>query len=197
MDYLETLSKDRKLKKLLALEIKHPKKRKNVTMGLVSSIVSQQLSTKVAKVIKDRFLSLFDGKDPTPEMILKVSKVKLRSIGLSEQKANYVHNVAAFMVEHKVTRAKLHKMDDEEVIALLSQIKGVGRWTVEMLLIFVLGREDVFALDDYGIQKAMIELYKLDGLTKKELREAMLKISKKWSPYRSFASLYLWKSLDT
>jgi len=82
------------------------------------------------------------------------------------------------------------------VIELLTQIKGVGRWTVEMLLMFTLGREDVFAIDDWGIQQSMIKLYKLDALEKKELREKLTKISLKWSPYRTYACIYLWKWKD-
>jgi DNA-3-methyladenine glycosylase II len=91
---------------------------------------------------------------------------------------------------------KLHKMDDEEVIQYLTQIKGVGRWTVEMLLMFALGREDVFAIDDLGIQNAMIALYKLDRTDKKQFRDDMLRISKKWSPFRTYACMYLWKWKD-
>jgi len=87
-------------------------------------------------------------------------------------------------------------MTNEEVIEYLTKIKGVGRWTVEMLLMFTLGREDVFAVDDLGIQQAMIAIYKLDKTDKKKLRADMLKISEKWSPYRSFACLYLWQHKD-
>jgi DNA-3-methyladenine glycosylase II len=91
---------------------------------------------------------------------------------------------------------KLHKMDNEEVIEYLTQIKGVGRWTVEMLLMFALSREDIFALDDLGIQNAMIGLYKLDRTDKKQFREEMLRIAKKWSPYRTYACMYLWRWKD-
>ena len=87
-------------------------------------------------------------------------------------------------------------MDNEEVIAYLTEIKGVGRWTVEMLLMFALGREDVFAVDDLGIQNAMIKLYKLDNSDKKQLREKMLKVSAKWSPYRTYACVHLWRWKD-
>ncbi len=88
-------------------------------------------------------------------------------------------------------------MSNEEVIAFLTPIKGVGRWTVEMLLMFTLGREDVFAVDDLGIQQAMAKIYKLDMADKKGLREKMLKISAKWTPYRTYACFYLWKYKDT
>jgi len=91
---------------------------------------------------------------------------------------------------------KLSKMSNEEVIAYLTQIKGVGQWTVEMILMFTLGREDVFAVDDLGIQTAMVKLYKLDKEDKKQLRAEMLKISSRWSPYRTYGCLYLWRWKD-
>ena len=100
------------------------------------------------------------------------------------------------MLEHKVDDKKLHKMTDEELVIFLTAIKGVGRWTVEMLLMFTLGREDVFAVDDLGIQQAMIKVYKIDPTDKKALREKMLKISAKWAPYRTYACFYLWKYKD-
>jgi DNA-3-methyladenine glycosylase II len=115
---------------------------------------------------------------------------------LSNAKATYVHNVAKFAVEQGMDHRKLGKMNNEEVIVYLTQIKGVGRWTAEMLLMFSLGREDVFAIDDWGIQNAMIRLYKLDRTDKKAFREALLRISAKWSPYRTFACMHLWNWKD-
>ena len=171
-------------------------KRKNVYIYLCASIMSQQLSTKVAKVIHQRFLNLFEGKEPTPEQIIATAPETLRAIGLSNAKTSYIQNVARFALEQGMDHRKLHKMDNEEVITYLTQIKGVGRWTVEMLLMFALSREDVFALDDLGIQNAMIALYKLDRTDKKLFREDMLRISKKWSPYRSYACMYLWRYKD-
>ena len=91
---------------------------------------------------------------------------------------------------------KLGRMDSEEVIAYLTQIKGVGRWTSEMLLMFGLGREDIFAVDDWGIQNAMLHLYKLDRTDKKAFRESLLRISAKWSPYRTYACMHLWRWKD-
>ena len=158
--------------------------------------MSQQLSTKVAGVIRKRFLGLFGGKTPTPEMILAVPFEKLRAIGLSNAKTNYVQNVARFAIENGMDHKDLRKMSNEEVIEYLTQIKGVGRWTTEMLLMFTLGREDVFAVDDLGIQNAMIGLYKLDGSDRKKLKEKMLLISEKWSPYRTYACLHLWHWKD-
>lgn len=190
------LAKDPKFKALLKLEITLPIKQKNITMKLVGSILSQQLSTAVARVMFQRFLGLFGGRKPSAKKILEMPVEKIRAIGISGPKANYIHNVARFMVEHKLNDKKLERMSDDEIIALLTQIKGVGRWTVEMLLIFALGREDVFALDDLGIQKGFQKLHKLQHLKGKELKAKMEKLSQKWSPYRSYACLYLWSSLE-
>lgn len=193
MDYKSILSKDKKLKEVLKHDIVIPKKTKNITMSLVWSIMSQQLSIQVAKVMHARFLELFDGKMPAAEEILKMPVEKIKAIGISQSKANYIHNVAEFISTRKITAAKLQKMTDDEVIDLLTEIKGVGRWTVEMLLIFGLGREDVFAVDDLGVQKGMIEIFKLHDLPKKELRLKMMKLSERWSPYRSYVCLHMWK----
>lgn len=183
MQYVDHLSKDKKLAKLITASEGHSlKKRKNICTYLCASIMSQQLSTKVADVIYKRFLDLYGGKQPTAQQIIDTPFDKLRGIGLSNAKVNYVQNVARFELEHGMAASKLNKMTNEEVIAYLTQIKGVGQWTVEMLLMFALGREDVFAIDDLGIQNAMIKLYKLDRTDKKQFREDMLRVSKKWIP---------------
>lgn len=197
MEYIAHLSKDKILKKLLdAAEPHQLKKRKNICNYLCASIMSQQLSTKVADVIYKRFIALYDGKEPKPQQILDTPFEQLRGIGLSNAKVNYVKNVAQFELEKGMDAKKLAKMSNEEVIIYLTEIKGVGRWTVEMLLMFALGREDVFAVDDLGIQNAMIRLYKLDNSDKKQLREQMLKHSAKWSPYRTYACVHLWRWKD-
>ena len=170
--------------------------RKNITLRLIGAIMSQQLSTRVAEVIYQRFLDLYGGKEPTPQQVLDTPAPVLRGIGLSNAKVSYVHNVARFTVEEKLTDKKLHKMENDEVIAYLTQIKGVGRWTVEMLLMFYLGREDVFAIDDLGLQQSMIKLYRLDTADKKALRQRLLDISAKWAPYRTYACRYLWAWKD-
>jgi DNA-3-methyladenine glycosylase II len=197
LDYSLHLSKDKKLKKLIELHGPFTLiKRKNICTWLCASIMSQQLSTKVARVIHQRFIDLYEGKEPTPEQIVATSPDVLRSIGLSNAKTSYVQNVARFALEQGMDHRKLHKMDNEEVIEYLTQIKGVGRWTVEMLLMFALSREDVFAIDDLGIQNAMIGLYKLDRTDKKKFKEDMLRVSQKWSPYRTYACMYLWRWKD-
>jgi DNA-3-methyladenine glycosylase II len=196
MEYIPHLSKDKKLKRLLNGEVHKLVRRKNICNYLCASIMSQQLSTKVAKVIHNRFIALYNGKEPTPQEIISMPFEKLRGIGMSNAKVNYVKNVAQFEIEFGMDHNKLHKMSNEEVITYLTQIKGVGRWTVEMLLMFALGREDVFAIDDLGVQNAMIKLYKLDRADKKKFREELLRISQKWSPYRTYACLHLWKWKD-
>jgi DNA-3-methyladenine glycosylase II len=197
MHYVEHLSKDKKLKRLIESGEPHKlKKRKNICTYLCASIMSQQLNTKVAKTIHNRFLELYGGKEPTPQQIIDIPFETLRGIGLSNAKVNYVKNVAQFEIGSGLDHTKLNKMDNEEVIAYLTQIKGVGRWTVEMLLMFALGREDVFAIDDWGVQNAMINLYKLDRADKKKFREHLLRISGKWSPYRTYACLHLWRWKD-
>jgi DNA-3-methyladenine glycosylase II len=171
-------------------------KRKDVCLRLCASIMSQQLSVNVARVIYKRFLDLFEDGQPTPEKILALKPELLRSIGLSNAKVGYVQNVARFAVEKGMDRKVLSKMSNEEVIEYLTEIKGVGRWTVEMLLMFTLGREDVFAVDDNGIQNAMHGLYSLNKKNKKKFKEKMISISKDWSPYRTYACLYLWAWKD-
>lgn len=194
--YKDHLSKDKKFSRIIAgQDILTLNKHRNIHLYLCFSIVGQQLSTKVASVIRKRFLDLYPGK-PSPEQILATPIEVLRSIGLSAAKANYVQNVARFALEFGMEHKQLSKMNNEEIIEYLTRIKGVGRWTVEMLLMFTLGREDVFAADDLGIQQAMIRVYKLDKSDKKKFREDMLRISARWSPYRTFACLHLWQHKD-
>ncbi len=197
MSYKTHLQKDLKLAALLKEDTHALKRRKNIPIRLIASIVSQQLSTKVAKIIFDRFLGLYNGKEPSCEEVLAIDPAVLRSIGLSNSKVAYVQNVAQFFLDHGIMDKQLYKMEPEAVIELLTQIKGVGRWTVEMLLMFSLGHENVFAVDDLGIQQAMIKLYKIKFETKKELQLKMLKKSESWSPFKSYACLHLWKWKDT
>ena len=131
MEYIKHLGKDKKLKKLVEAGEPHQlKNRKNICTYLCGSIMSQQLSTKVADVIYKRFINLYEGKEPTPQQILNTPFDALRGIGLSNAKVSYVKNVAQFELEKGMDPKKLRKMDNEEVIAYLTEIKGVGRWTV-------------------------------------------------------------------
>jgi len=167
-------------------------KRKEIYLYLYKSIMSQQLSTKVASVIFKRFMDLYKGTAPEPVEILNTPFDTLRSIGLSNAKTQYVQNVARFAITQGTEVGKFEGMSNEEIIEYLTRIKGVGRWTVEMLLMFTLGREDVFAVDDLGIQNAMIGIYKMRYTDKKKLKKRMLIISNNWKPYRTYACLHLW-----
>lgn len=197
MHYIPHLSKDEKLRPLIKQHgpFKLDKK-KNLYLYLCYSIMSQQLSVKVARVIRQRFLSLYGDEEPIPQQIVDTPFEKLRAIGLSNAKVNYVQNVARFELEHGMSHKKLNKLNNEEVIEYLTQIKGVGRWTTEMLLMFALGREDVFAIDDWGLQQAVIGLYDLKHRKKKIMRDKILKISEQWSPYRTYACMYMWRWKD-
>jgi DNA-3-methyladenine glycosylase II len=197
MSYQKHLKKDKGLAELVKGEAYTLDKRKNTAIRLIASIVSQQLSTKVAAIIFKRFLDIYKGKEPIMQAVIDTPFDTLRGIGLSNSKVNYVQNVAQFFISQKITDKQLYAMEPEAVIELLTQIKGVGRWTVEMLLMFSLGHEDVFAVDDLGIQQAMIRLYKIKYTTKKELHAKMLKRSLAWSPYRTYACLHLWNWKDT
>jgi len=158
--------------------------------------MAQQLSIKVADIIHKRFLNLFNGKEPSPTELLNQSFEELRSVGLSGSKVRYIQNVARFDLEKGLQFKMLDKMTDEEIITYLTQISGVGRWTAEMQLIFSFGREDVFSIDDVGLQNAMKVIYKLDHTNPKILKQNMLQIAQEWVPYRSYACLHLWRYKD-
>lgn len=196
--YISHLSRDKKLAKLLkGTEPFELKTKKNICFALCSSIMSQQLSVKVAQVFHQRFVDLLGTPDPTPQDILALPYDKLRTMGLSHAKATYIHSVAQFALEEGMELSLLQTMDNEALISHLTRIRGVGKWTAEMLMMFSLGREDVFSADDFGIQQAMIKLYKLDPSEKKVFKNRMVEISARWSPYRTYACLHLWNWKDT
>ncbi len=196
MEYVSHLKKDERLAAIISEPYYELKLHKNIPLRLMASIMSQQLNTKVAQIIHRRFLELYKDAEPGPQQVLDTPFETLRSIGLSNAKVNYVQNVAGFCMENKITDKKLLTMANEDVIELLTQIKGVGQWTAEMLLMFTLGREDLFACDDLGLQLAVIKLYNLRATDKKKFREKLIKISNKWSPYRTYACLHLWRWKD-
>ena len=196
MSYKKHLSKDKVLAGILKKDSHSLSLQKNIPLMLMASIISQQLSTKVAAIIFDRFVALYPAKKPTIQKVLDTPEETLRGIGISYAKIKYIYAVANFCLEHKITDKKIQELSNEAVIELLTQIKGVGKWTVEMLLMFSLGREDVFAVDDLGIQQAMTMLYHLDPTNKKQLKIDMLERSKAWSPYRTYACLHLWRWKD-
>ncbi len=193
----EHLSKDKKLKPLIDSQEPHSISiGKKVYLELCASILSQQLSTKVAKVLYKRFLDLYGGKEPSAKQILETTVTVFRGIGFSNAKASYVHNVCKFFIDNKITDARLYKMSNEEILDLLTQIKGVGKWTAEMILMFTLGREDIFSLGDLGLKQSVIKLYNIKETDKKLLIEKIEKISRRWSPYRTYACRYLWNWKD-
>ncbi len=191
------LSQDPVLKKLVEKFPFPPEstEHRDVYEALLRSIIFQQLSGKVATVIQNRFLALFEDGKPHPEQLVEMDLETLRSAGLSRQKASYLQNVAAFFQKENLENHDWNSMKDEEVVKYLTQIKGVGKWTVEVLLMFCLQRPDVLPLDDYGVSSAIIDLY---GLTEKgkALRQRMLEVAEPWRPYRTYACWYLWRHKD-
>lgn len=197
-DYFTHLQKDKKLE--LVLSKQQPivlKQEKDYVAYLCSSIIGQQLSTKVAAVIRDRFFSLIDAEKNLAEQIIGLEIDAMRSVGLSQSKAAYMKNLASFSVEHQGQISSLSSMSNEVIVKFLTQIKGIGAWTVEMLLMFAMQREDVFPIDDLGIQQAMIKLYEIEASSKKELKLKMNQIAISWSPYRTYASMHLWRWKDS
>ena len=158
---------------------------------LARSIVGQQISVKAAQSVWDRLEIKI--KKIKPEIILKTHSSTLKSVGLSRQKVKYLKNLANAFIEKKIKINLWDKMNDEEIVQDLIQIKGIGRWTVEMFMIFNLCRSDIFPLDDIGMIKGLCKLYKISYPTE---RDKIIKIGKKWKPYRSVATWYLWRSLD-
>jgi len=190
------LSKDKKLKKIIDKVTLTPlKPRQDLYLHLLRAIAGQQLSVKAASTIWERVLNIFPGRYPQPSDVLVIEIEKLRAAGLSYQKAGYLKNIARFSIEQTLDYKKLKKKSDEELIEYLTQIKGVGRWTVEMILMFSLVREDTLPLDDLGIQTAFKRIYNLSS-TGKQLKSEMEKIASKWQPFRTFACMYLWRSLN-
>jgi DNA-3-methyladenine glycosylase II len=161
--------------------------------ALLRSIVGQQLSTKAARTIYERMLALYGGKVPTPQQIIDTNPDDLRGAGLSRAKAAYLRDLAERIEDGELPIKKLAQMTDEQVFEALTAVKGLGRWTVDMFLMFHLGRPDVLPVGDLGIRRAVQVNYGLDELPKPAELET---IAEPWRPHRSLASLYLWESLD-
>jgi len=170
----------------------------SVTRGpfeaLVEAIVSQQLSIKAADTIFDRFVALTPGKKfPTPREILKMPTAKMRKCGLSGMKVKFIKDLAKKTLDGTLDFKHMDVMTDEEVIEHLTAVKGIGRWTAEMFLIFSLRRDDIFSYGDLGLRNALRRLYKMKKPPTPRQAE---KITGKWKPYRSLGSRYLWASID-
>ena len=158
------------------------------------AIVYQQLSGKAAGTIHRRFQSLFEGGFPMPAQLVVLDDEALRSVGLSRQKIGYLRDLAARCDRGDVPIETVHALDDDAVIRALTAVKGVGRWTAQMFLMFRLGRLDVLPDADLGIQKAIMRAYSMRSMPSPE---RVLRVGAKWAPYRTVASWYLWRSLDT
>ena len=166
----------------------------NLLDSLARSIIYQQLSGKAAGAIHRRFLQLYpEAAVLTTEMILATSDEQLRSAGLSRSKALYIKDLAQHIQAGLPAIAELEAMDDESIIRLLTQVKGIGRWTVQMLLIFRMHRWDILPVDDLGVRSAIRRVYQLEGLPDKKTVE---QLGQAWKPYRTIASWYLWRSLE-
>jgi DNA-3-methyladenine glycosylase II len=159
--------------------------------ALLRSIVGQQISTKAARAIYLRMLGLFDG-PPTPEAMIALTEEDLRGVGFSRRKVEYVHDLAAHVLDGDLDPEHLEKLDDEEAIAEISAVRGLGRWTAEVFLLLHLGRPDVIVGGDLGIRKAIMVEDGLDAMPTPKEVEAR---AEPWRPNRSLACLYLWESL--
>lgn len=187
------LEQDRKLLPVInSVEFPVSRRNRDVYSALLHSIVAQQLSVKAAATIHSRLLELFPDNKVRPDLLISMPVAKLRGAGLSKQKAGYIKAIAEIARDDGLAYDVLSKKNDAELIDYLTEIHGVGRWTVEMLLMFTFNRKDVFAVGDVGIQNAMRQLYRLkqEG---KEFRQRLLSISERWQPYRTIVCRYLWK----
>lgn len=167
-----------------------PDERGNYFASLARSIIGQQVSVAAARAITGRFI---EHTGLRPELVVSLSDEECREIGLSRQKAGYLRDLAAHFVQDPAVYDHLESLSDDEVITDLSAVKGIGVWTAQMFLLFTLGRPDIFAPDDVGLQKGLLKLYEWETLPPK--RE-LVKLSEDWAPFRSVVSLHLWQLLD-
>ena len=191
---IEFLKKDSKMNQLIRIydpPILKPKE--DYFYSLVRSIVFQQLNGKVAKIIFMRFIRLLPRNIIKPSQVLMVDNNEMKKAGLSFQKINYIKNLAHFFKKNLFDKNSIEKMSDKEISELLIEIKGVGQWTIDMFLMFTLNRLDVMPYSDLGIKKGMKSLFSLNELPR--IHE-MNRLSANWSPYRTIACMYLWKSVD-
>lgn len=166
---------------------------KNVFEDVVRAIVNQQLSGKAAETIFGRLETLLGKKKFNASNVLGFKHAELRACGLSKAKAQTIHGLAQAVVKKEIDLVTLHTLSDGEVVANLTSIKGIGPWTAEMILMFSLGRIDIFSPGDLGLRKGIMHLY---GLKRLPSDAQMKKLTKKWSPYRTYASRVLWRIAD-
>lgn len=161
--------------------------------AIVESFIYQQIAGSAADAILKKFEGLYGGRLPSPQEFLKTPESRVRSAGVSPQKYSYIKDLCERLVHGDLDLKSLAELPDEEVIVILDDVRGIGRWTAEMFLMFSLKRVNVFPMDDLGIQNAVRRAY---GLKRLPSRRKMQSISERWSPYKSIASLYLWRSQD-
>jgi len=161
--------------------------------ALCMSIASQQLSVKAAATIFGRFCDLFPKRKPTPEVVMTLTDDQIRAVGFSRPKVTFIKDLAAHVLDGRLDLKGLKRHADDEVMRQLVAVKGIGRWTAEIFLMFRLGRMDVFPADDLGLMNAVHRAY---GLRKRPDARKLRKMGEAWSPYRSVAAWYLWQSLN-
>ena len=178
-----------------SLPVPEARVRDDLYVALLDSVMGQQLSTRVADVIFERFCKLFENNYPKAETLLSMPDENLRKAGLSGAKVKYTKNIAAFHLQFPITHERLSHLTDEEILAELTRIKGVGPWTVQMLLMFAMDRPDVFSAGDLGIRQMMVEHYGVTETGKAQLQR-LHEIAEGWKPNRTLACRYLWNARD-
>lgn len=161
--------------------------------ALCMSIASQQLSTKAADTIFRRFCDLFPNRRPTPDGVMTLTDEKIRAVGFSRPKVTFIKDLASHVLDGRLDLKRLKKHPDDEVMRQLVAVKGIGRWTAEIFLMFRLGRPDIFPADDLGLMNAVQRAY---GLRKRPDAKKLRKMGEAWTPHRSVAAWYLWQSLE-
>ena len=191
---IKLLKKDPKFAKIiLQVGEYNVKITKNRYRSLVEAIISQQLSGSAAESILNRFRKLYKSNFPKPIEVLQTSDTKLRKVGLSKMKVKYIKELSKKTESRHLNMRNFSTMEDEQIIEHLTNVKGIGRWTAEMFLIFSMGRWDVLPVGDLGLKKGIQLMYSLNDLpTEKEMEQ----LAESWRPYRTVATWYLWKSLQ-
>ena len=192
---LDILNRDEKMRVLIS-KFGRPNfnLRQDYFQSLLRSIVFQQLSGKSAKAIYERFVNLIpETSNLSPKEVLKLDKDEMRNTGLSFQKIDYIRNLANYFEDNSFQKKDVERMTDEEISNELTQIKGIGQWTVDMFLMFTLNRADILPYTDLGIQKGFKKIFNMNNLPSKKEMETHSKI---WRPYRTIACWYLWRTVD-
>ncbi|MCH7648592.1 MAG: DNA-3-methyladenine glycosylase 2 family protein [Thaumarchaeota archaeon] len=191
---IKVLKKDPKLARIIKVVGKYQiTTTSNYFESLIEAIITQQLAGSAAKAISKRFRGLYGKRFPKPADVLKTSASKLRKTGLSGMKVKYIKDLSKNIESKKLKLRSLSKLSDDEIVEQLTRVKGIGRWTAEMFLIFSLGRMDVLPVGDLGLKKG-VQL--LNSSTKLPTPDEIEELAEKWRPYRTVATWYLWKSLQ-